>query len=189
MAAPLESLRILRGPRVTLRPPAPGESDAMAEAIAADPVAGPRWSTDAETMRRWLAEEGLQLLALEYEGEVVGIVDFEEVLEDEYHSAGMDIALLECCVGKGLGVEVLQLLGAWLIDVRAHHRLTIDPAADNARAIRAYEKIGYRPIGIARSYERGPDGTWHDNLLMDMLAEELVRLDPTRFAPPDGRLH
>jgi aminoglycoside 6'-N-acetyltransferase len=24
-----------------------------------------------------------------------------------------------------------------------------------------------------RQYERGPDGTWHDGLLMDMLAGEL----------------
>ena len=170
----MPELPTLHGPRVTLRPPAPGEADAIAAAIAADPIAGPRWSTHVETMRRWLAEEGLQLFVVDFEDELVGVVDFEEVLEPEYFSAGMDIALLECCVGKGLGVEVLQVLGAWLIDVRGHHRLTIDPAADNVRAIRAYEKIGYRAIGIARRYERGPDGVWHDNLLMDMLAGELL---------------
>jgi len=28
-------------------------------------------------------------------------------------------------------------------------------------------------VGRMRQYERGPDGTWHDCLLMDMLAEEL----------------
>ena len=173
----LADLPTLRGPRVTLRPPQTGEADTLADAIALDPVAGPRWSTDPATMRRWLAEEELNLLVVGLEGEAVGIVDFEEVLEPEYHSAGMDIALLECCTGKGIGGEVLQVLGAWLIDVRGHHRLTIDPAADNARAIRSYSKIGYRPIGIARSYERGPDGSWHDNLLMDVLAEEFVRVE------------
>lgn len=177
MPKPPIDLPTLRGPRVTLRPPRPGEPDAMAVAIAADPVAGPRWSTDPVTMRRWLAEEDLSLLVVELDETVVGIVDFEEVLEPEYHSAGMDIALLECCIGRGVGTEALRLLGAWLIDVRNHHRLTIDPAADNARAIRAYEKIGFRRIGLARCYERGPDGIWHDNLLMDLLADELVRLD------------
>jgi aminoglycoside 6'-N-acetyltransferase len=25
-----------------------------------------------------------------------------------------------------------------------------------------------------RAYERGPDGSWHDGLLMDLLAEDLV---------------
>ena len=173
--APPDELPVLRGPRATLRPPSPGEADAMAVAIAGDPIAGPRWSTSVETMRRWLAEEGLKLLVVEYEEELVGIVDFEEVLEPEYFSAGMDIALLECCVGKGLGVEVLQVLGAWLVDVRGHHRLTIDPAADNVAAVRAYRKVGFEPVGRLRLYELGADGEWHDAVLMELLAADLVR--------------
>jgi aminoglycoside 6'-N-acetyltransferase len=56
--------------------------------------------------------------------------------------------------------------------VRGHHRLTIDPAADNQAAIRAYKKIGFISVGVMRSYERGPNGTWHDGLLMEMLADE-----------------
>ena len=50
----------------------------------------------------------------------------------------------------------------------------IDPAADNAAAIRCYSKAGFRPVGIMRDYERGADGTWHDGLLMDLLAGELI---------------
>ena len=49
----------------------------------------------------------------------------------------------------------------------------IDPAAANERAIAVYASIGFRPVGIMRSYERGPDGEWHDGLLMDMLKEDL----------------
>ena len=52
--------------------------------------------------------------------------------------------------------------------------LVIDPAADNAAAIRSYTKVGFRPVGIMRRYERVTDGTWHDSLLMDLLADELV---------------
>jgi aminoglycoside 6'-N-acetyltransferase len=33
--------------------------------------------------------------------------------------------------------------------------------------------VGFRPVGVMRRYERGPDGVWHDGLLMDMLAGEL----------------
>jgi aminoglycoside 6'-N-acetyltransferase len=29
-----------------------------------------------------------------------------------------------------------------------------------------------------RAYERGPDGVWHDGLLMDLLREELRTSDP-----------
>jgi aminoglycoside 6'-N-acetyltransferase len=50
----------------------------------------------------------------------------------------------------------------------------IDPAASNERAIKAYERVGFKPVGVMRSYERGPDGTFHDGLLMDLLAEELA---------------
>lgn len=65
------------------------------------------------------------------------------------------------------------MLARHLFDDRRHHRLVIDPAAANTRAIRAYERVGFRAVGVMRAYERGADGTWHDNLLMDMLADEL----------------
>ena len=49
----------------------------------------------------------------------------------------------------------------------------IDPAAENVRAIRAYERVGFRRIGIQRQSELAGDGTWRDGLLMDLLASEL----------------
>ena len=47
------------------------------------------------------------------------------------------------------------------------------PAADNERAIRSYKRVGFRPVGILRQAERGPDGRWRDALAMDLLAAEL----------------
>jgi aminoglycoside 6'-N-acetyltransferase len=61
-----------------------------------------------------------------------------------------------------------------LIADHGHRRFEIDPAADNQPAIRCYTKVGFRPVGIRRGYERGPDDTWHDALLMDLLAEEFL---------------
>jgi aminoglycoside 6'-N-acetyltransferase len=168
------TLPILHGPRATLRPPRPGELDELAVTLAADPEASAWWSKDADTMQRWLADPEYRVLVVEEGGRTAGIIAYSEIADPDYHSAGMDIALLSCCVGRGLGTESLRLLGAWLIDERGHHRLTIDPAVANVRAIHVYEKVGFRPIGVAREYERGPDGVWHDNLLMDALASELV---------------
>jgi len=34
--------------------------------------------------------------------------------------------------------------------------------------------VGFKPVGIMRKYECGSDGTWHDGLLMDLLAEEFA---------------
>jgi aminoglycoside 6'-N-acetyltransferase len=34
--------------------------------------------------------------------------------------------------------------------------------------------VGFRAVGIMRDYERGPDGSWHDGLLMDLLKAEFT---------------
>ena len=67
----------------------------------------------------------------------------------------------------------MRLVIAHLIAERGHHRFTIDPALANERAIRAYEAVGFRRVGVMRRYERGLDGTWHDSLLMDLLVDEI----------------
>ena len=56
-----------------------------------------------------------------------------------------------------------------LIDERGHHRITIDPASENAAAIRSYEKAGFRPIGLMEAAWRDEDGTWRDTLLMELV--------------------
>ena len=57
---------------------------------------------------------------------------------------------------------------------RGHHRITSDPAADNVRAIAAYQKVGFKRVGVLRRYERGADGTYHDEVLLDLLPEDLA---------------
>ena len=86
-----------------------------------------------------------------------------------------DIRLTTRPLATGIGPDAMRTLIAWLIDARGHHRLTVDPAAVNARAIHVYEKLGFRPVGVLRRYERATGGEWRDALLMELLAEEFVR--------------
>jgi len=51
--------------------------------------------------------------------------------------------------------------------------VTIDPAAENSAAIRCYERVGFRRVGVLREYWRDGSGVWRDGLLMDLLASEL----------------
>jgi hypothetical protein len=52
--------------------------------------------------------------------------------------------------------------------------LTIDiPARPTSKAIRCYQKVGFRPVGVMRRYERSADGRFHDGLLMDLIRDEL----------------
>ena len=48
------------------------------------------------------------------------------------------------------------------------------PAVENFAAIRCYEKVGFRPVGVMRERWRGPFGRWENVLLMDLLARELA---------------
>lgn len=167
----------LHGPRVTLRPMLETEAAELAERLATDEQTAPRWGSNSATILKWFNDDDGIFFVAEADGTVVGVLDYEEVDDVDYRSAGMDIGMFAGSTDRGMGTEALTVLASYLIDVRGHHRLTIDPAADNARAIRAYEKVGFKPIGIARQYERADDGTWHNNLLMDLLANELVRVD------------
>jgi hypothetical protein len=58
----------------------------------------------------------------------------------------------------------------------------------NEAAIRAHERVGFRRVGVMRFRERGQIGTWHDGLLMDMLADELTEeTDPAYALSEDQR--
>jgi aminoglycoside 6'-N-acetyltransferase len=111
-------------------------------------------------------------LAIEAEGEVVGLIQHSEETTPEFRHAGIDVYLADSHQGRGLGTDAVRTLARHLIEERGHHRLTIDPAVDNVAAIRAYEKVGFRPAGVMREHWRSRDGIWHDGLLMDLLARE-----------------
>lgn len=161
---------------VALRPLRESDADALA-AMTEHPSVREWWGSEESDSRSaaGFAEEAREEIAfaIEVDGELAGWLGFHEELEPDYRHAGLDIFLAYDHQGGGLGPAALRLAARWLIDERGHHRLTIDPACANARAIGAYESLGFRPIGVMRSYERGPDGEWHDALLMDMLADEL----------------
>jgi len=114
---------------------------------------------------------------IEHQGRVVGYIQDWEETDPHYRHAGIDLFLSTEVHGRGLGPDAIRTLAAHLIDDRGHHRLTIDPVATNERAIRAYTRVGFRPVGRLRAYQRTADGGWEDGLLMEMLADELVR-DP-----------
>jgi aminoglycoside 6'-N-acetyltransferase len=144
-------------------------------AVLQDPTVARWWGSydRARVEAEYGASEGSVEYLIEVDGIVAGFIQYSEEEDPDYRHASIDIALTSRYQGRGIGPDAIRTLSAFLFDERGHHRITIDPAAANENAIRAYESVGFRRVGVMRNYEREPDGTWHDGLLMDMLAGEL----------------
>jgi aminoglycoside 6'-N-acetyltransferase len=165
----------LSGSRVVLRQIVEADLGRLLQ-ILLEPEISQWWRDyDVERLRAdTLHDAQTTSLAVELSsGEIIGLILFAEELDPHYKSASMDITLATAYLGQGLGPDALRAVARYLFTERGHHRLTIDPAAINRRAIAAYEKVGFKPVGVMRLYELGPGGVWRDALLMDMLEGEL----------------
>jgi RimJ/RimL family protein N-acetyltransferase len=77
---------------------------------------------------------------------------------------------LACC-GHGYGSRAVSLLCALLEQQNAVREFVMQPSARNPRAIRAYQKAGFRPLDLpplvaARRYRTQPD--YQDSVFLVM---------------------
>lgn len=164
----------LHGTQATLRPVTDEDAPLLGEILAEPEVA--RWwpRYDEERVRTELIEgTDTVVFVVEIDGEGVGAILYVEEPSPDYRHASVDVFLHPAWHGKGLGTDAVRTMARHLLHDRGHHRLAIDPAAANDKAIRAYQRVGFQPVGILRCYERNADGEWHDCLLMDLLARDL----------------
>ena len=166
----------LRGDRVVLRPLAEPDVGRLVELGADDEVA--RWwrgLTHEHLVEKAHGEDdGAVCFSIVVEDEIAGMIQYFEENDEEFRHASVDLFLGGPYQGRGLGTDTVRTMARHLVVDRGHHRLTIDPAAHNERAIRAYEKAGFKRVGVLRKYWLDADGVWRDGLLLDLLAEELV---------------
>ena len=164
----------LHGERVLLRPLEERDFGRLVE-IGAEPEVARWWPRiDAELAEKLAGDDSSVCLTIEYDGRVAGMIQFHEENEPDFRHAGIDLLLSAAFQGRGLGVDAVRTVARHLIVERGHHRLVIDPAADNGRAVRCYEKVGFKRVGVMREYWRDPEGVWRDGLLLDLLAQELT---------------
>jgi len=172
------SLPVLKNERVTLRPIDDADLDALVAIIQSPGVREWWWEAgDPERLRAGFRDDaaGESAFAIEVDGELAGWLGFDEETDPGYKHAGIDISLDPRFQGQGLGPDSIRTVVRWLAGERGHHRFTIDPSGRNERAIRAYESVGFRPVGVLRRYERDAAGPgFHDGLLMELLIEELT---------------
>lgn len=147
----------------------------VAELHTAPEVA--RWwpPRDAEHLTAKLERDDLSSWVIELDGEIVGYAQAYEETNAEFRHAGMDLFLAPAVHGRGLGQDVVRTVVRHLLEERGHHRVVIDPAAANTRAVRCYEEVGFKRVGILRSYWWDHvEERWVDGVLLDLLAGELT---------------
>lgn len=170
-----EPIALLHGTQVRLRLMAESDVEPLSRILSQPGVA--RWwgRYDEGWVRSELLEgEATVVYAIEVGGTVVGSIQYSEEPAPNYRHAGIDVFLSPDWHGQGLGTDALRTLCRHLAHDRGHHRLVIDPQVDNQAAIRCAERVGFRKVGLMRAYERGPDGEWHDCLMLEALKDELV---------------
>jgi aminoglycoside 6'-N-acetyltransferase len=164
----------LRGKSVRLRSVTAGDRDRLV-AIRGTEEVRRRWrgeTLDTEFDVDLLDDHLHQLVIETLNGGVIGMIQFEEEQDPDYRSASLDIYVDPASHRRGYATDAIRTLVNYLFDDLDHHRLTIDPAANNTAAIACYSKVGFRPVGTMRAHERQSDGSWADALLMDMLPSD-----------------
>ncbi len=188
---------VLRGTRVTLRPPRPADADAVRR-IGVHPEifrlfgeeTGVSWreltTTEADAVVAslapnrervdWVVDAGAGFIGS------AGLHSFDEAEGTAAYAIGM---LEPGALGHGLGTEVTRLLVAYAFDELELSALTVRVLEFNTRAIGCYAKSGF-------CYERREphaarlDGVWHADVIMRLDADRYRELAPTwsAFAEP-----
>jgi aminoglycoside 6'-N-acetyltransferase len=140
-------------------------------ALLAGPGVMEWWGTTTEQDVR---EDLGTAFVIEVDGELAGYLQVDERKEWEWRSVEFDVAVADRFQGRGHGPAALREAVRHFA-ARGHHRFEIGPAARNQRAIRAYEKVGFKPVGVLRRAGKvRPEDPYEDDLLMDLLLEELT---------------
>ena len=164
----------------------PAESDGRAEMVLRPLVEGDeaellRIHTTSKVIRWWdFPHDGFPWdepestrLTIVIDGVVAGLIQYTRRTSPSTATPGSTCSSIPHLHGRGYGSEAVRRVVRLMIDERGHHRITIDPAVENVAAIGAYEKAGFKSVGVMRQAERDADGDgWHDALLMELLAGE-----------------
>jgi aminoglycoside 6'-N-acetyltransferase len=109
---------------------------------------------------RVLAEEGVTPCIMEHECHPIGYLQFYPADPKEYQfDERGTIFALDLFIGepdywgRGLGTQFLRLLLCYLFEQRGADWVILDPHVDNARAIRSYEKCGFRKLKLLPQHE------------------------------------
>ena len=104
-------------------------------------------------------------------GKIIGALGFNEIVRGAFQSCFVSYKIDAALWGRGYGSEAIRYGTGWAFRVLGLHRAEANVMPRNAASLRAAEKAGYRPEGLARRY-LNINGVWEDHIHMVKLNEE-----------------
>jgi len=178
------------GERIYLRPLELEDLEVLQRVITSEeirPYLGVYWPLNQKAEREWL--EGLYRtretfpfgIALREEDRLIGSCELR-LGPAAHRTADLGIAIGEpASLGKGYGTEAIGLLLEYGFGSLNLHRVELSVYANNPRAIRCYEKCGFRREGAKRE-ARWWNGRFWDVFQYAVLAREWQSKTPSRGA-------
>jgi RimJ/RimL family protein N-acetyltransferase len=170
------------GEKVRLRPYRPEDAEDLLASMQNPEsmrLTGTQGRFSFEQIQAWCAKvataEGRVDLVIESPGadEYLGEVVLNDIDEDNL-SANFRISLAaERHFGKGYGSEAARLLIDYGFRTLSLHRIHLEVFEFNPRAIRTYEKLGFRAEGRLREV-LNLDGRWYDAIPMGLLRRDFL---------------
>jgi RimJ/RimL family protein N-acetyltransferase len=171
----------LTGRLVRLRAPEPADADTLNELFNDHGVRsgiGMPLPQPIESFHDWISrartsDDHLNVTIERLEdGVAIGMCDLMRI-EAPTRTAELGIWIARPWWSGGLGSDAVRTLCRFGFDHVNLHRITLFVNADNDRAIRTYEKVGFRHEGRLReaAFVRGERV---DELVMGLLAEDLI---------------
>ncbi|OAZ50732.1 GNAT family N-acetyltransferase [Paenibacillus polymyxa] len=172
--------RLLEGSRVYLRPINVEDTELYYNTLFHQEVrrlTGTQRSFTKEQIARYIEGKGqdasslLLLIALQEDDRVIGDIALQD-MDSLNRSANIRIAINEQGdQGKGYGTEALVLMLDYGFGICNLHRIELNVFDFNEKAIRCYEKVGFKREGVQRDalfYNH----QYRDSILMSMLQHE-----------------
>ncbi len=165
----------LVGPLVSLRAPVQDDLAPLGD-ILAEPEVSLWWVgyTPERIQEEFISSPEITRI-IEVEGECAGALYVLRGDDPEYPTTVMHLFIGTRFRGRRVGEEALALAIRHEF-ANGITRVTLDPNIGNEGAIRSYERMGFRRIGVLRDYQVRPGGHLEDALFLDL----------TRSDFPDG---
>jgi RimJ/RimL family protein N-acetyltransferase len=176
--------KIIQGEKISLRPMRPKEVE-LIHRWANNPDVMPYWYGKRRTLKQikddwkphYFSDKDSytgRCFAIEVKDEPIGMVNYNKIDRDN-KSVDMDIIIgQKGDWDKGYGTDALRTFCGYLFREFKLNRIWLGAYIFNVRAIRAYEKAGFKKEGILRE-EALIRGKFVDSVLLSILRKEFQK--------------